>query len=75
MDRVSTERQKNLEIAHSKLQGETVSEKARDAFGRKPYESIAEYAERRVREDTCKGCLGAANGDCGECKKTTEETT
>ena len=51
MDRVSTERQKNLEIAHSKLQDETVSEKARDAFGRKPYESIAEYAERKWKDE------------------------
>ena len=51
MDRVSTERQKNLGIAHSKLQDEKVSKGAIETFKRKPYESIAEYVERRVRED------------------------
>ena len=67
MDRVSTEKQKNLGIAHGKLQDETVPEKARDAFGRKPYETLLEYAKRRVRGDMCNGCLGVANGDCGDC--------
>jgi len=67
MDRVSAERQKNLEIAHSKLQDEKVNQRAVETFKRKPYETLAEYAERRVKGDTCKGCLGAANVDCGEC--------
>ena len=70
MDRVSTEMKKSVGVAHDKLQNEKVSQGAIEAFGRKPYESMAEYAERQVREDNpCKGCLGAANGDCGECLK------
>ena len=55
MNRVGTERQKNLVIAHSK-----------------PYETLAEYIERRVREDMCVGCFGAANNDCEMCRKASE---
>ena len=70
MDRVSAERQKNLEIAHSKLQDEKVNQRAVETFKRKPYETLAEYAERQVRENNpCNGCFGAANGDCGECDR------
>lgn len=52
----------------SDLQKDKVPERAKEAFRRKPYETLAQYAERRVREDRCVGCLGAANGDCGECE-------
>lgn len=59
----------NNDKEHTFLQKDKVPDKARQAFKRKPYETLANYAERRAREDRCQGCFGAANGDCGMCER------
>ena len=69
MNRVSSELHKNQRASHSKLESAKAPEKVKDTFRRKPCETLAEYAERRVREDICGGCFGAANNDCGVCGK------
>lgn len=52
----------------SELQKDKVPEHVKEVFRRKPYETLAERAERRAREGMCVGCLGAASGDCKECE-------
>ena len=51
MDRVSSELHKNQRAPHSKLESAKAPEKAKDTFRHETYETLAEYAERRLKNE------------------------
>ena len=59
----------NQDKLFSKLQEDKATDSAKAAFKRRPYETLAQYTERRVRADICNGCFGAANNDCAMCER------